>query len=148
MKVLAIDQATKCGWCSPSASGTWDLSPNRGESIGMRNIRFRSKLKEVVEAEGIEMIVHERVAGRHQGALIVAGGLVGVIHLVCEDLGLEYACYSAGEIKKFATGKGNAKKDAMIDSAKKAYEYRGLGDIDDNEADALHLWHMVMEELG
>jgi Holliday junction resolvasome RuvABC endonuclease subunit len=101
-------------------------------------------LKEVIEAEEIEMIVHERVAGRHQGSLIVAGGLVGVIHLVCEDLGLEYACYSAGEIKKFATGKGNAKKEAMIEAAKKYKE----DIVDDNEADAILLYHMVKEELG
>ena len=117
MKILALDQATKTGWCSPNASGVWDLSPKRGESIGMRNVRFRAKLIELIDLEEIEMVVYERPAGRNKSALLVAGELVSIIKLVCEDKGVEYGCYSATEIKKYATGKGNANKDAMVEAA-------------------------------
>lgn len=144
MRILAIDQATKSGWCSPNGSGVWDLTPNRGESIGMRNVRFRAKLKELIELEDIEMVCYERPAGRHKSSLVVAGELISIIKLVCEDMGVEYGCYSASEIKKYATGKGNANKDAMIQSA----ERYGVEIIDDNHADALHLWNMVNEEIN
>lgn len=61
MKILAIDQASLCGWCTGDNYGTWDLSTRRDESSGMKMIRFKSKLKEVVGSEGINVIVYERV---------------------------------------------------------------------------------------
>ena len=54
------------------------------------------------------------------------------------------ACYSASEIKKFATGKGNANKQAMVDAAIAL----GYDPEDDNEADAIHLYLMVEKEIN
>ena len=44
MKILALDIATTTGWKTETASGTWNLKPNRGESEGMRVVRFKSKV--------------------------------------------------------------------------------------------------------
>jgi hypothetical protein len=50
MKVLALDIATKTGWCTETAYGTWE-KPNR-ESEGMRSV-FKSKVREMIAMEGI-----------------------------------------------------------------------------------------------
>lgn len=147
MNILAIDPATKCGWAhSTGASGTWDLSIRRDESAGMRLIRFRSKLQTMLSC-GIELVVYE--AARHaapkmQGALVVQATLQGILTLWCEDNSIEYRGYSPTEIKKHATGKGNANKDAMIAAARE----RWAGVTDDNQADALWLLDLATREYS
>jgi Holliday junction resolvasome RuvABC endonuclease subunit len=143
MKLLALDIATKTGWKTATASGTWDLTPNKGESSGMRLIRFKAKLIEIIKAENISIIAYERPAGFHKQSLIIAGELVGVLKMVAEEHHIHLACYSATEIKKFATGKGNAKKHEMI----KAAEAKGYNPKDDNEADAIHLYDLAIQKL-
>ena len=145
-KILAIDPATNCGWAiSTDIYGVWNLKPKRDESIGMRLIRLRSKLKEVCEAEEITIIVFERPGGRHQGAIITQSELQAIIKTFCEDNSLEYKAYSSTEIKKYATGKGNCNKQAMIDAAKSQLGYKG---DNDNEADALWLLQLGKSDLG
>ncbi len=143
MKILALDIATKTGWKTETSSGVWDLKPNRGESEGMRVVRFKSKVKEMISLEGITLISYERPAGFHKGALMVASEMVGVLKDLCIEMGIELACYSATEIKKFATGKGNANKDKMIEAAKAC----GYHPQDDNEADAIHLYLLTKKDL-
>lgn len=142
MKILALDVATHCGWCTETASGTWDLTPRRDESAGMRLIRFRSKLREIIALEEIELVVFERSAGQHQSSVIVQAELHGVLKTFCEDNKIEYNAFSATEIKKFATGKGNSNKAAMIQAAKDKHGYTG---DDDNEADAIHIYNLAKE---
>ncbi len=146
VKILALDVATHCGWAvDRSIYGVWDLTPKRDESAGMRLIRFRYKLKEIIAKENIELVVFERPGGRHVGVVIVHSELQGQVKVVCEDLGIQYRGYSSQEIKKFATGKGNANKAAMIEAAREKYGYKGS---DDNEADALHLLYLAKSEYG
>jgi Holliday junction resolvasome RuvABC endonuclease subunit len=57
-----------------------------------------------------------------------------------ENRKIPYSGVPVGTIKKHATGKGNANKEAMI-AAAVAMGYRPA---DDNEADALALLHLVM----
>ena len=52
---------------------------------------------------------------------------------VCIDDKIGYESVPVGEIKRYWTGKGNAKKEAMIAEAVR----RGYEPADDNEADAL-----------
>jgi Holliday junction resolvasome RuvABC endonuclease subunit len=106
----------------------------------MRLIRFKSKLKELIELEQVNLIVFERSQGFHQNAVIVQSELHGILKLYCEESGIEYRAFSPGEIKKHATGKGNAKKEAMVKAAQEKYGYLGK---DDNEADAIHLFHLA-----
>lgn len=143
-KILALDPATHCGWAvSHSVYGVWDLTAKRDESAGMRLIRLRSKLMEVIELEKINLVVFERPGGFHKGAMIVQSELQGQIKVVCEDLTIPYRAYSSQEIKKFATGKGNAGKPVMIAAAKSKLGYTGNND---NEADALWILELAKSE--
>lgn len=143
MRILALDIATKTGWKTETSSGVWDLKPNRGESEGMRVVRFKSKVKEMIEMENIELISYERPAGFHKAALMVASEMVGVLKDLCIEMRIQLACYSATEIKKFATGKGNSNKEKMVEAAVKL----GYHPQDDNEADAIHLYNLTIKDL-
>lgn len=142
--ILALDIATKTGWKTRTASGVWDLKVNRGESESMRVIRFRAKVKELIELENIDLIAYERAAGRYKSSIIVESEMIGVLKLLCNELNIDMACYSATEIKKFATGKGNANKEAMIEAAKEL----GYNPIDDNEADAIHIYRLCEKDIN
>lgn len=146
MNILALDIATKTGWATSTSSGVWDLKPNRGESTGMRVVRFKAKLKELIELEQISLVAYERPAGRHKSSIMVASEMIGVLMDLCTSKGVEYASYSASEIKKFATGKGNAGKPLMIEKAKQ--KFTNIEVIDDNHADALWLLEMVKKEFN
>ena len=150
MKVLAIDPGTKCGWAhSDGPSGVFDLSIRRDESRDYRLIRLRSYLNQIHDANGIEMVAFEaaRNAGPNmQGALVVASEFQSVIKTFCIDKGLNYRGRSPTEIKKHATGKGNAKKAAMVEAAEAKWPDKQIQD--DNEADALLLLSLTLEEMG
>jgi Holliday junction resolvasome RuvABC endonuclease subunit len=143
-QVLALDIATITGFACHVSSGVWDLTPRRDESKGMRLIRFRAKVKELVETLGIKLIVFERTSGQYKNSIIVQAELHGVLKTFCEDKEIDYVAYSAKEIKKFATGNGNANKEMMIQAALLNY---GKDVQDDNEADALHIYHLTIRNL-
>ena len=146
LRILALDVATHCGFAiSRSVYGVWDLSPRRDESIGMRLIRFRAKLYEIIKSENINLVVFERPGGRHVGAVIVQSELQGQVKVICEDLKIQYRGYSSQEIKKFATGKGNANKLKVIDAATEKLGYPGSND---NEADALWLLELAKRDFN
>lgn len=145
LNILAIDPATHCGWAvSTRIYGVWDLSTKRDEGGGMRLLIFRSKLTEVIKHAFINLVVFERPGGFHKGAMIVQSEIQGMIKVVCEDCCLPYRAYSSGEIKKFATGKGNAGKPKMIEAAQQKLGYTGKND---NEADALWLLKLAQHDL-
>ena len=146
MKLLALDIATLCGWASPSASGVWDLKPKRGESDGMRVVRFRARFKEIIEAEDIDLVAYERPAGRFKASIMVASEMIGVLKAYCVEKDINYVAYSPKEIKKHATGNGNSGKPAMVEAAKR--KFTPLDIIDDNHADALFLYDLTEKDLG
>lgn len=146
VRILAIDPASMLGWAiSETEYGTWDLRTRKDESMGMKLIRLRSKLNEVYEAYQFDCIAYERPAGRHANSIIHEAKLVGKIEEWCEENKVQYKAYSATEIKKFATGKGNAGKPQMVEAAQKKLEYEGN---DDNEADALWILKLCQKELN
>jgi len=134
--LLALDLGTATGWALHGAdglitSGTASFRPGRYDGGGMRYLRFTNWLGELDRLSGpIAAIWFEEVR-RHAGtdAAHVYGGLMGV---------------PVGTIKRFATGKGNANKDAMI----AAVEARGFSPADDNEADAIAILLWAIETQG
>jgi Holliday junction resolvasome RuvABC endonuclease subunit len=142
--ILSLDIATKVGWAvSESIYGLWDLSIKKDESGGMKLIRFRSKLREFFKEHQVTLVVFERAAGRFASAVAHQSRLQGILEAELIDYNIQYRAYSATEIKKFATGKGNSGKPQMIIAAKEKYGYNGK---DDNEADALHLLHLAKRD--
>ncbi len=142
-KILALDIATKTGWCTETASGTWDFSLKRGESYGMRVVKFKAAVRQMIDLERITIVTYERPAGLHKSSIMVASEMVGVLQDLCIELGIEVTNYAAKEIKKHATGNGNAGKPLMIAKAKEL----GYFPADDNQADAIHLYRMTKEYL-
>lgn len=143
--LLALDLGTKTGYAFGNGedsvvSGVANFSPKRFEGGGMRFLRFRRWLDEIHQATGFTEIHFEEVRN-HKGvdAAHIYGGLMAHLTEWCESNEIPYSGHPVGSIKNFATGKGNANKDAVI-AAVKSW---GFEPADDNEADALAIYHMV-----
>ena len=144
LRILALDPATHCGYAvGRHLYGVWDLTPKRDESIGMRLIRFRAKMNEILASEHINLVVFERPGGMHKAPIIVQSEIQGQIKVICEDHKIQYRAYSSQEIKKFATGKGNCNKALMVSMAQSKLGYIGNND---NEADALWLLELAKSD--
>ena len=151
--ILAIDQATRCGWAvvnddgSILLSGVWDLAEGHrsGESRGMRYLRFRHKLDEILGCYPVGMICHEQTLLRGGAATEVANGLKALILMAAEVYRVEVTSVHTTELKKWATGHGNADKRAMVESAERRL---GRPVIDDNEADAVLIGLWAFAQYG
>jgi Holliday junction resolvasome RuvABC endonuclease subunit len=147
MQLLALDLGTSCGWCltngSLFSSGVWRLAAGRFEGGGMRYLRFRNLLKEMFDLGKVDRVAYEEVR-MHLGtdAAHLYGGFQAVLTEECELRGIPYQGIPVGTIKKHATGKGNAKKDAMIEAAHQKWPAANISD--DNEADARHLADFII----
>lgn len=133
--ILAIDPATKTGWCNGFSSGVEDFSVKNGD-MADRIIRFREWLENALI--GVSMVVFEKPVGKmHYQPMRVHAHLECKIIEMCTDRGIGWLPVSASEIKKWATGKGNAKKEQMIEAAQKKWISIEIKSSD--EADALFL---------
>nr|WP_308006161.1 hypothetical protein [Xanthomonas albilineans] len=149
--ILALDLGTRTGWALQHSdgtitSGTEPFTPQRFEGGGMRFLRFKRWLNEVLStANPIHTVYFEEVR-RHAGvdAAHAYGGFMGHLTAWCEHHQIPYQGVPVGTIKKHATGKGNAGKDDMSASARR----RGHTPIDDNQADALALLHWAIQTQG
>lgn len=151
MRILALDIATKCGFAYLGAagriSGTWDLSTRRDESTGMKLLRLEGKLVEIAKT-GVDLVVFEaarHAAPRMQGALVHQAKLQAIVERFCEHRKIKSRGYSPTEIKSFATGKGNANKDAVRAAVAARF---GVTAADDNEADAIALLELARSVYG
>jgi len=149
MRTIAIDQATKTGWASwdgtHTASGVQDFKLKRGESPGMRYIRFEAWLREICDLVRPGLLVYEEPHHRGGAATEVAYGLVGIIKKEAATRKIEHTSVHTATLKKWATGKGNASKEEMVAAAndwpaREGLIYEGTEKLyhveDDNEADA------------
>ncbi|HEV7266512.1 MAG TPA: hypothetical protein VGN83_16555 [Falsiroseomonas sp.] len=149
--VLALDLGTTTGWALRSrdggiTSGTMSFKPSRFEGGGMRFLRFRGWLAEIAALSGgITRIAFEEVR-RHVStdSSHVYAGFLATLTAWCEQADVAYEGVPVGTIKRFATGRGNADKEAMI----AAMRARGFAPADDNEADALALLLWVIDARG
>jgi hypothetical protein len=101
-------------------SGTEHFKPQRFEGGGMRFLRFKRWLNELLSAsDHINAVFFEEVR-RHAGvdAAHAYGGFMGHLTAWCEHHNIPYQGVPVGTIKKHATGKGNAGKDEMIASVR------------------------------
>lgn len=149
--LLALDLGTTTGWALRDTdglitSGTASFRNGRFDGGGMRYLRFTNWLGELERLSGpIAAIWFEEVR-RHAGtdAAHVYGGLMATLTAWAELRGVPYQGVPVGTIKRHATGKGNANKDAMLAAARA----RGFSPADDNEADALAILYWAVETEG
>lgn len=146
MTILALDLGTNTGWAfklksGHIESGSVSFATKRHDGGGMRFLKFKKWLD--LWFDDCEIEVYYEEVRRHKGtaAAHIYGGFVAQLTAWCEENSIPYSSVSVGTIKKFATGKGNASKEEMIDAAKR----KGFNPADDNEADALALLEYVCE---
>ena len=146
--ILALDLGTTLGWAlrlsGEAMSGTEHFKVGRFEGGGMRYLRFVRWLDELWRFAGPPSALYFEEVRRHRGvdAAHVYGGFLAQLTAWCERHAVPYQGVPVGTIKKFATGKGNADKAAMIEAAK-GWGHRPE---DDNEADALALLHWAIAQ--
>ena len=151
MSILALDLGTRTGWALVDrngniTSGTVEFRQDRWQGGGMRFLRFRGWLDEVHRLSGgFEQLIYEQVR-RHAGtdASHLYGGWLAILEVWCEQNSVAYQGVSVGTVKRHATGKGNANKDAMMAAARA----RGFSPADDNEADAIAILLWALETRG
>lgn len=152
--IIGIDPGTSCGWAVLTAagervaSGVWDLSSRRHEGGGMRYVRARRYLVELLAAFQPQALAYEEVR-RHRGisAAHVYGGIVATVAAVCEEAALPYMAIPVGTVKKTATGKGNAIKGEMIAAACRRWAPAEPFTSDD-ECDALWIAETWRVDVG
>lgn len=149
--ILALDMATKTGWAyrgrdGSVISGVQKFELRRGESSGMRLVRFRKWVAELLSDSAVDLIAYEQpiaYPGRANAAR-VGFNLEGVLLALIGSMeGLDYTNVTPSELKKHATGRGNANKDLMKQAAFNRWQ---KVPADDNEADALCLLAWAIDE--
>jgi Holliday junction resolvasome RuvABC endonuclease subunit len=149
VKILALDMATRAGWATNvygKKSGYVEFNQKRGESPGMRFLRCRAWLKEMLTLLGgsIDLVVYELPHHRGGAATVVTVGLMAEVLSFAAENGIETMAVHSATLKKFATGSGRANKKDMVRAAKRL----GWDDVeDDNEADASLLLGFAAKEL-
>lgn len=138
--VLALDLATQTGWAYKAngliSSGSEGFKLKKNDGPGVRFLKFRTWLRDQIESIKPGLVVYEEVMRWSSGAAAKCYcGLLAILQTECEAKGIPYEGVHVGTIKKFATKKGNATKEQMIQAAMDA----GYKPADDNEADAIHL---------
>ena len=149
MNILALDCATRTGWATlidgHIESGVQDFSKRRGESNGMMFLRFQAWLHQAFGTAGINVVAYEQAHHRGGAAVEICVNRTGRAQEFAASIGAETIAPHTATIKKFATGRGNADKEAMMAWFKRE---TGREAIDDNEADALAILRFVMNEVG
>lgn len=153
--LLALDLATVTGYCYSDGSGIWDLTTvvktetqkRLGKkTTGKKLIKFERQISQFIDETKPKIIVIEKPFVYHSKKRrpnFTAFELAGILKLICEEKNILLFEYHAQHIKKFGTGNGQSKKEQMVLACKRY----GVTPIDDNEADALHLYHLAIEDL-
>jgi hypothetical protein len=156
MNILAIDIGTQTGWARSSRAGTVtsgseSFAPRRMESAGQRWLKFRAFLNEQRVAGGeIHAVYYEEVMahGTKQNPNTIAahvyGGFLACLEMWCAANNMPLRPVGVGQVKKHWTGKGNADKAAMCETARA----RGFHPKDSNEADALAILSLAQHLEG
>jgi Holliday junction resolvasome RuvABC endonuclease subunit len=156
MKILALDLGLKTGFSisipgtfaggPPRVeSGTFEVPSPRGESRGMRFIRWGAWLREMLEMTKPELVVYEQPHARGGAATDILVGMGTRVQEYCAGRGIEYAMVHAATVKKWSTGSGASKKPAMQAEAERR---AGRRFDSEDEADAFLLMLYAIELYG
>lgn len=162
VNILALDLGVRTGWALANGSrrlesGVQTFDLKRGESPGMRYVRFNRWLREVLPAPTIRtvadaqaddwLVVYELAHHRGGAATEIHSGLATRVQEFCAERGYEHAAVHSATLKKFATGKGNADKDMMVATVLLKWPPAGRSLISDDEADAIALAQYALATL-
>lgn len=117
-KVLGLDLGTRFGFALANHLGFieesgWYNTKRSGESEGMARLRFKRALVDMVKAMEPTLVYYE-IPGAfkgHGGKVIFRQ--IGILEAELTEMKVPYGGVHLATLKKFATGRGNAKKDDM-----------------------------------
>lgn len=142
--ILGLDTATHTGWCVRSATGelscgVWLLDFGPGRPHTSRFWNLWEQLDWMAEHHELGYVVAEKpvVYQGREGAARSCMGMLAILEMWCETRRIEFREVNIVTLKKFATGRGNAKKPEMVAAAKAKWPAMRIPD--DNAADALFL---------
>jgi len=149
MRVMGVDTSTKTGYVILDDKG--DVA-----SVGVlyhkpQNNRFARiahytrEIGELIEAHGVDLVIIEgySFAGKFNNSLQYEMG--ACIRMKMWQDEVKFVEVAPTSLKKFVTGKGNAKKDLMLLGVYKRWDF---DTDDDNEADAYGLAQFGRAILG
>ncbi len=155
MRLLALDLGTIAACViredrKPLIVAEWDCSVQRGESNGMRILRFRKHLAEAI-ATRTDFVFYEDPGGtiRNAVAARVLLALVGEIEAACAERDIQYKGFNPSTIKRAATGKGGGKgtdKPAMLAATRARWPELEVSS--EHVADALWVMEVALREIG
>lgn len=148
---LALDLAGLLGWCSGVPSirplfGSHQL-PSTGDNVGRYTAAYDEWLQSTLDFEAPELVIYEAPSIFMKTTPVTVEKLVGLAthtQLVCHRRAIRARSANPSQVKKFWTGSGKAKKPDMVDMAHRC----GFRVRDDNEADAVAIWHWSIECFG
>lgn len=109
---------------------------SKNDTRGQRFSILRQKVLELISTQKPEYVIYERPFARGRDATRCLWGFAAVIEQAAHDSGLASIDQLPGTIKKFATGRGDASKEAMIQAAE---PLAVCFDLNEHEADAILL---------
>lgn len=143
-EVMGCDPATHFGYHSTHESGTW-FFPNTESATSkygpdyhqLKN--FREKMMDFIVSNGIKVVASESIDGGCKSWLSLRklAEFHGVMQELCATLDVPIVYVNQKDLKKWATGNGNADKKEMIEYCEKRWH---LTPLDDNNADAIHIY--------
>lgn len=141
MRFIGLDPSTKTGFVALDESGQV-LKAKELTGIGQDPMRMITLIDEVVKhIKKDDIIIIENFAYMAQGQYVIQlGGIGWGIRMALIRRGHQYIEVAPGQLKKFATGKGNTKKENMI---LPLYEKWGFEHSSDNVRDAY-----VLAQIG
>ena len=150
MTVLALDVGNKTGWARGDGarveSGVQDFTPRRTDLPGIRWFRFTAWL--IPMSEHVEHIITERWTSAPGIAGKISAGYVTRVEEVCAMQGMIHQEVSPAELKRWATGKGNASKREMVDAVLSRRGWTDKLALGYDEADALALLHFSLAQMA
>jgi len=126
--------------------GAGVLRPPRDHDRGLaRLVWIRDAVLKVTVGPGADFVVLEGYSYGSQGAAIVSlGELGGVVRVALAEAGVRVVEVAPSLLKKFACGKGNAKKDEVFAAGVRA----GCDESDNNAVDAWWLRQLGLYAAG
>lgn len=150
INILALDLATQCGWAVMTRDGTFRsgsvrFDPRLLGSKGHRWLAFREWLMATArESDGIQAVYYEDVKQPFASNLAARAycGFLAIVEAWAAINNIPLHGVGVGTVKKAWTGKGNASKSEMVAAARQ----RGIKVVDDNEADAVAILSLALQQ--
>jgi len=159
LPTIAIDAATTTGYALLKSSGNIETGAVTFKGDSAKKLtEFRDWLEERLDdiETGIGQIIYEEPAAyMRYNSLRILFGMRGILVTSAAEFNVPVTFYEPAAVKKHATGKGNAKKPAMLEALLTKPNHCSLwlekkvDDItDDNEVDAIWMLDKFLHDVG